>query len=86
MSYFNNIIQIFKDRPLKLIYMLSTVKGIVRKRKIELEEKIKIPEGTRLLITILSDDETEMFWQDASKTSLDKTWNNTEDNIYAELL
>ena len=66
--------------------MLSTVKGIVRKRKIELEEKIKIPEGTRLLITILSDDETEMFWQDASKTSLDKTWNNTEDNIYAELL
>ncbi len=86
MSYFNKINQIFKDRPLKLINMLSTVKGIVRKRKIELEEKIKIPEGTRLLITILSDDETEMFWKDASKTSLDKTWNNTEDNIYAELL
>ena len=66
--------------------MLSTVKGIVRKKKIELEEKIKIPEGTRLLITILSDDETEMYWQNASKSSLDKTWNNTEDNIYAELL
>ena len=66
--------------------MLSTVKGIVRKKKIELEEKIKIPEGTRLLITIVSDDETEMYWQNASKSSLDKTWNNTEDNIYAELL
>ena len=66
--------------------MLNTVKAIVRKKKIELEEKIKIPEGTRLLVTILSDDETETFWQNASKSTLDKTWNNTEDNIYAELL
>ena len=66
--------------------MLNTVKAIVRKKKIELEEKIKIPEGTRLLVTILSDDETETFWQNASKSSLDKTWNNKEDNVYAELL
>ncbi len=66
--------------------MFNTVNAVIRNGKIVLEEKIKIPEGTRLLITILSDDETETFWQEASKSSLDKTWNNTEDNIYAELL
>lgn len=66
--------------------MLSTIKAIVRKRKIELEEKIKIPDGTKLLITILPDEDNELFWQNASISSLDKIWNNPEDNIYAELL
>jgi len=66
--------------------MLSTVKAIIRKKKIELEEKIKIPEGTRLLVTILPNDESDIFWQNASDSALDKIWNNTEDNIYAELL
>ncbi len=30
-------------------------------------------------------DEAE-FWRQASQTSLDAIWNNTEDDIYAELL
>ena len=28
----------------------------------------------------------DQFWQSAGKTSLDKIWNNPDDNIYAELL
>lgn len=66
--------------------MLTTVKGIIQKHKIKLVEKVDIPEGTKLLITILSPEEDEQFWQNASISSLTKVWNNSEDNIYAELL
>ena len=38
-----------------------------------------------VLVTLLPDDETE-FWLQASQTSLDKVWHNTEDDIYADLL
>ena len=65
--------------------MLTTVKGIVQKNRIRVVENIDIPDGTRLLITILSPEEDEEFWQNASLTSLDKIWNNSEDDIYAAL-
>jgi hypothetical protein len=66
--------------------MLTTVKGIVQKHRIKIVEKLDIPDGTKLLITILPQEENEEFWQNASLSSLDKIWNNSEDNIYAELL
>jgi len=66
--------------------MLNTIKAIVQKKRIHLIENIKIPERTKLLITILPNDDSNDFWQAASMTSLNKIWNNTEDNIYAELL
>ena len=66
--------------------MLTTVKGIIQKNRIRLVEKVDIPEGTKLLITILSPEEDEQFWQNASLSSLSKIWNNSEDNIYAKLL
>lgn len=65
--------------------MLTTVKGIVQKNRIRIVENIEIPDGTKLLITILSPEENEEFWQNASLSSLDKIWNNSDDNIYAEL-
>ncbi|MEH1847774.1 hypothetical protein [Nostoc sp.] len=65
--------------------MLKTLWGTVRQGKIELLESEELPEGTRVLVTLLPDDETE-FWLQASQTSLDAVWNNAEDDVYAQLL
>jgi hypothetical protein len=51
----------------------------------ELLESTELPEGTRVLVTLLPDDEAG-FWLQASQTSLNVVWDNTEDDIYAQLL
>lgn len=65
--------------------MLKTLWATVRQGKVELLESVEISEGTRVLVTLLPDDETE-FWQRASQGSLDAVWNNAEDDVYAKLL
>lgn len=65
--------------------MLSTVRAVVREGKIELLERVDLPEGSKLLVTVLPDAEAS-FWLDASQTSLDRIWNNPEDDVYADLL
>ena len=65
--------------------MLKTLVATVRQGKIELVDRLEIPEGTKVLVTILPNDEAE-FWRNASQQSLDKVWNNSEDNVYAKLL
>ena len=64
--------------------MMNTVKAIVREGKIELLEQADIPEGTEVLVTILSD--AAEFWLRASESSLASVWANQEDNVYEELL
>jgi len=64
--------------------MLKTLWATVRQSKIELLEPGELPEGTRVLITVLPDDETE-FWLQTSQVSLDTIWDNNEDDIYAEI-
>ncbi len=64
--------------------MLNTVRAVVREGKIELLEKVDIPEGTEVLVTILSDD--TQFWLGASQSSLASVWDNAEDDIYEQLL
>lgn len=64
--------------------MMNTVKAIVREGKIELLEQAEIPDGTGLLVTILSDDEE--FWLRASESSLASVWANQEDDVYEQLL
>ncbi|MFH0940082.1 MAG: hypothetical protein V1899_12500 [Planctomycetota bacterium] len=66
--------------------MLKTLWAVVRKEKIQLLEKQRIPEGTRVLVTLLPKDEESQFWSETSQVSLDIVWNNAEDEIYAELL
>ena len=66
--------------------MLQTVKATVRKSKIEIEEPVKIPDGTKLLVVILKEYEQDEFWLNASSSSLSKIWDNTKDDIYARLL
>jgi len=65
--------------------MLNTVWAVVREGKIELLEKVEVPEGTKVLVTLLPNDETQ-FWMQASQVSLDKIWDNPEDDVYEERL
>ncbi|WAS06140.1 hypothetical protein LQF76_04400 [Gloeomargaritales cyanobacterium VI4D9] len=65
--------------------MLKTLWATIRQGKIELLESTELPEGTRVLVTLLPDDEAG-FWLEASQISLDAVWDNTEDDVYAQLL
>lgn len=65
--------------------MLKTLWATVRQGKIELLESAELPEGVRVLVTVLHDDKAQ-FWSDASQTSLDAVWDNPEDDVYAQLL
>jgi len=64
--------------------MLNTVRAVVRNGKIELLENIEVPEGAEVLVTVLSNGDD--FWLLASESSLSAIWDNSEDDIYAELL
>ncbi len=65
--------------------MLKTLWATVRQGKIELLELSELPEGAKVLVTLLPDEEGE-FWLQASQTSLDTVWDNTEDDVYPQLL
>jgi Protein of unknown function DUF104. len=65
------------------VEMLNTIRAVVREGKIELLEEVEIPEGTEVLVTPLIEDE---FWLKASESSLNSIWDNSEDDVYAELL
>ena len=65
--------------------MLNTVWAIVREGKIELLEQVDLPEGRKVLVTFLPDEDT-LFWLRTSQVSLDTIWDNTEDDVYAQLL
>ena len=64
--------------------MLTTTFGIVKDGRIETLERIPLPEGKRVLVTILPDDDA--FWREASGESLEQIWNNDEDDVYVRLL
>ena len=65
--------------------MDNTARAIVHDGKIELVDEVELPEGARVLVTILSDEEAE-FWTAASQPSLDSVWDNTDDDVYEQLL
>ena len=65
--------------------MLKTLLATVRQGKIEISDSVELPDGTKVLVTVLPDNEAE-FWRNASQQSLDKVWDNSEDDIYAKLL
>jgi hypothetical protein len=66
--------------------MLDTLWAVARNDKIELLEKIKIPDSTKILITLLSDTDESSFWTNISQVALDKIWGNKEDGVYEQLL
>lgn len=66
--------------------MMNTVWAVVREGKIVPLEEIEAPEGAKVLVTLLSGEETAGFWAAASEASLVAVWENAEDDVYAELL
>lgn len=64
--------------------MLNTVRAVVKEGKIELLEKIDLPNGTEVLVTVLPDE--SQFWLGASLSSADSVWSNQEDDVYGKLL
>lgn len=65
--------------------MLTTVQAIVENNQIKLLEEIQLEAGQKLLVTFLTDPESQ-FWIRASQSSLDTIWDNEEDEVYAQLL
>lgn len=65
--------------------MLKTLWATVRQGKIELLESTELVEGTQVLVTLIPNDEAE-FWLQTSQISLNEVWENTEDDVYAQLL
>jgi len=65
--------------------MSKTLRAIIREGKIEPLEQVDLPEGPKVLVTLLADDEAE-FWLQASEASLRRIWDNPEDDVYAQLL
>lgn len=64
---------------------IKTARAVVQHARIELLENMHLPEGARVLVTFLPDDDTA-FWLGVSQSALDAIWNNEEDDVYAELL
>jgi len=65
--------------------MLSTIWGVVRDGKVEPVDATSLPEGARVLLTVMQDEDV-WFWQRLSEDSLKSVWDNTEDDVYAALL
>jgi len=65
--------------------MTNAVRAIVHDGRIEPLDHLDLPEGTRLIITVVSNDE-EDFWTGASQPSLDAVWDNEEDDVYGQLV
>jgi hypothetical protein len=66
--------------------MLKTAEAVVRDGRIELLEPLTLTDGTKLLVTVLPDEDEHHFWSQVSDRSLADIWDNTEDDVYAELL
>ena len=66
--------------------MLQTVWAVIHDGKIEPLEGVAFPEGAKVIVTFLPEEDEPHFWLSASKISLAEIWENTEDNVYAELL
>jgi hypothetical protein len=65
--------------------MMQTLWAIVHDGKIELSEAVDLPEGNRVLVTLMPDQDSR-FWLEASQRSLATVWDNAEDDAYAQLL
>jgi hypothetical protein len=65
--------------------MIVTLKAVVHDGKIELAEPASLPEGAKVLVTLLPEDDRD-FWMEASQKALAEIWGNPEDDGYAKLL
>jgi hypothetical protein len=60
--------------------MIQTLWAEVKQGKIELLELADLPEGTKVLVTVLPASETDR-WLQAKENANDDIWDNIEDNV-----
>ena len=65
--------------------MLQTVWAVIHDGKIEPLEGVVFPEGAKVIVTLLPEEDEPLFWLSASEASLAEVWENAEDNVCAEL-
>ncbi len=65
--------------------MTNTIEAIVKNGLIVPTMPVELREGSRALVRIIDDEESE-FWMSASEETLADIWDNEEDDAYAELL
>jgi hypothetical protein len=65
--------------------MLKTLWAEVKQGKIELLELADLPEGTRVLVTLLPTQETDQ-WVNPQGAVRDDIWDNIEDNVQVPVL
>ncbi len=65
--------------------MLATHWAVIQNGQIQLLDKARYPDGTRVIVTVLNEEE-QRFWLNASESALRKIWDNPEDDIYEQLL
>jgi hypothetical protein len=68
--------------------MMQTVWTVIHDGRIEPSEPMELPEGARVLVTLLPEDalspeDERQFWLAASEKSLSAVWDNAEDDAYA---
>jgi len=49
-------------------------------------EGVAFPEGAKVIVTLLPEEDEPLFWLSVCETSPANIWQITEDNIYAEFL
>jgi len=74
----------FDQQHVRKVNMQETIRAVVNEGRIEPLEKVDMPDGTEVLVTVLSNGDD--FWLKVSEQSLNAIWDNSEDDVYAELL
>ena len=65
--------------------MSTTVEAVYKNGKLILERPLPLPDKTRLLVTIETDPERGA-WLRVSEEALVRTWDNSDDDVFNELL
>jgi len=64
----------------------TTLEAIYENGKLTLPQPLPLPENAHVLVTIESGDAERAAWLKLSEQSLLKTWNNSDDDVFNELL
>ena len=65
--------------------MSTTVEALYENGKLILQRPLPLPDKTRLLVTIETDPERGA-WLRVSEEALVRTWDNSDDDVFNELL
>ena len=64
--------------------MQERIRAIVTEGKIQPLEDFSLPEGTEVIVTVVSNGDE--FWLNASGSAIEAIWDNPEDDVYGKLL